>query len=145
MDLKRAMLLRLAHKDEALYPDDPVKREKVYNKYKVGGTCSLSDAKYVGKENVLKKQVFVFLQSAAFWDPRGGSRVDGSESGGGRGETEAAGAQGNKVLQLNTQSANTLCFHWEYLHYTSEKLTSHLSPTLTNLQTPERCETNTAL
>ena len=66
MDLKRAMLLRLAHKDKELYPDDPVKREKVYNKYKVGETCSLSDAKYVGKENVLKEQVFVLLQSAAF-------------------------------------------------------------------------------
>lgn len=34
MDLKRAMLLRLARKDEELYPDDSVKREKVYNKYK---------------------------------------------------------------------------------------------------------------
>lgn len=34
MDLKRAMLLRLARKDTELYPDDPVKREQVYNKYK---------------------------------------------------------------------------------------------------------------
>ncbi|XP_054650524.1 39S ribosomal protein L28, mitochondrial [Dunckerocampus dactyliophorus] len=34
MDLKRAMLLRLARKDTQLYPDDPVKREKVYNKFK---------------------------------------------------------------------------------------------------------------
>ncbi|XP_074535952.1 large ribosomal subunit protein bL28m [Halichoeres trimaculatus] len=34
MDLKRAMLLRLAQKDTELYPDDPVKREKVYSKYK---------------------------------------------------------------------------------------------------------------
>lgn len=34
MDLKRAMLLRLAHKNTELYPNDPVKREKVYNKYK---------------------------------------------------------------------------------------------------------------
>ncbi|XP_013878303.1 large ribosomal subunit protein bL28m [Austrofundulus limnaeus] len=34
MDLKRAMLLRLARKDTQLYPDDPVKREAVYNKYK---------------------------------------------------------------------------------------------------------------
>ncbi|KAM9359462.1 large ribosomal subunit protein bL28m [Symphorus nematophorus] len=34
MDLKRAMLLRLARRDTELYPDDPVKREKVYNKYK---------------------------------------------------------------------------------------------------------------
>lgn len=59
-------MLRLAHKDKELYPDDPVKREKVYNKYKVGGTRSLSDAKYVGKENVLKKEMFVFLPSAAF-------------------------------------------------------------------------------
>ncbi|XP_034025118.1 39S ribosomal protein L28, mitochondrial [Thalassophryne amazonica] len=34
MDLKRAMLLRLARKDKELYPSDPVKREAVYNKYK---------------------------------------------------------------------------------------------------------------
>lgn len=34
MDLRRAMLLRLARRDKELYPDDPVKREKVYNKYK---------------------------------------------------------------------------------------------------------------
>lgn len=43
MDLKRAMLLRLARRNTELYPDDPVKREKVYNKFKVGGgMCSLS-------------------------------------------------------------------------------------------------------
>lgn len=36
---------------------------------------------------------------AAVWDCRRGSRVAGSESGGGCGETEAAGAQGNKSLQ----------------------------------------------
>lgn len=35
MDLKRAMLLRLARKNTELYPNDPDKREKVYNKYKV--------------------------------------------------------------------------------------------------------------
>ncbi|XP_034557750.1 39S ribosomal protein L28, mitochondrial [Notolabrus celidotus] len=34
MDLKRAMLLRLARKSTELYPSDPVKREKVYVKYK---------------------------------------------------------------------------------------------------------------
>ncbi|XP_018541128.1 39S ribosomal protein L28, mitochondrial-like [Lates calcarifer] len=34
MDLKRAMLLRLARRNSELYPNDPVKREKVYNKYK---------------------------------------------------------------------------------------------------------------
>lgn len=34
MDLKRAMLLRLARRDTELYPDDPDKREKIYNKYK---------------------------------------------------------------------------------------------------------------
>nr|XP_046245146.1 39S ribosomal protein L28, mitochondrial [Scatophagus argus] len=34
MDLKRAMLLRLARKDTELYPEDPVKRQKIYNKYK---------------------------------------------------------------------------------------------------------------
>ncbi|TNN44427.1 39S ribosomal protein L28, mitochondrial [Liparis tanakae] len=34
MDLKRAMLLRLARRNTELYPSEPVKREKVYNKYK---------------------------------------------------------------------------------------------------------------
>lgn len=34
MDLKRAMLLRLARRETELYPDDPDKREKVYSKYK---------------------------------------------------------------------------------------------------------------
>lgn len=34
MDLKRAMLNRLARKNTELYPNDPVKREKVYSKYK---------------------------------------------------------------------------------------------------------------
>lgn len=34
MDLKRAMLLRLARKDTDLYPDDPAKREVICNKYK---------------------------------------------------------------------------------------------------------------
>uniref|UniRef100_A0A3Q0RAN8 Large ribosomal subunit protein bL28m n=1 Tax=Amphilophus citrinellus TaxID=61819 RepID=A0A3Q0RAN8_AMPCI len=34
MDLKRAMLLRLARKKTELYPNDPIKREQVYEKYK---------------------------------------------------------------------------------------------------------------
>uniref|UniRef100_A0A3Q1GLH0 Large ribosomal subunit protein bL28m n=1 Tax=Acanthochromis polyacanthus TaxID=80966 RepID=A0A3Q1GLH0_9TELE len=34
MDLKRAMLLRLARRNTELYPDDPDKREKIYDKYK---------------------------------------------------------------------------------------------------------------
>ncbi|KAM4627767.1 large ribosomal subunit protein bL28m isoform 1-T1 [Polymixia lowei] len=34
MDLKRAMLLRLARKDTELYSSDKARREKVYNKYK---------------------------------------------------------------------------------------------------------------
>uniref|UniRef100_A0A8C7XKJ1 Large ribosomal subunit protein bL28m n=1 Tax=Oryzias sinensis TaxID=183150 RepID=A0A8C7XKJ1_9TELE len=33
MDLKRAMLLRLARKDTELYPNDPAKRETIYSKY----------------------------------------------------------------------------------------------------------------
>lgn len=36
MDLKRTMLLRLARRDPKLHPDDPAKREAIYNKYKVG-------------------------------------------------------------------------------------------------------------
>ncbi|XP_061638966.1 39S ribosomal protein L28, mitochondrial [Phyllopteryx taeniolatus] len=34
MDLKRAMLLRLARRDTQLYPEDRAKRDEVYNKYK---------------------------------------------------------------------------------------------------------------
>ncbi|XP_054849598.1 39S ribosomal protein L28, mitochondrial [Eublepharis macularius] len=34
MDLKRTMLLRLARRDPALHPDDPAKREAIYEKYK---------------------------------------------------------------------------------------------------------------
>lgn len=34
MDLKRAMLLCLAQRDTKLYPNDPVKKEQIYNKYK---------------------------------------------------------------------------------------------------------------
>lgn len=34
MDLKRAMLLRLAQRDTKLYPNDPVKKDQIYNKYK---------------------------------------------------------------------------------------------------------------
>lgn len=35
MDLKRTMLLRLARRDPKLHPDDPAKREAIYNKYRV--------------------------------------------------------------------------------------------------------------
>lgn len=34
MDLKRAMLLRLARKDTELYPEDSAKRDSIYNRYK---------------------------------------------------------------------------------------------------------------
>ncbi|XP_064157398.1 39S ribosomal protein L28, mitochondrial [Anguilla rostrata] len=34
MDLKRAMLLRLARRNTELHPDDPARREMIYNKYK---------------------------------------------------------------------------------------------------------------
>lgn len=34
MDLKRTMLLRLARRDTHLHPEDPVKRDEIYNKYK---------------------------------------------------------------------------------------------------------------
>jgi len=35
MDLKRTMLLRLARRDPKLHPDDPARREAIYNKYRV--------------------------------------------------------------------------------------------------------------
>ncbi|XP_010016978.1 PREDICTED: 39S ribosomal protein L28, mitochondrial [Nestor notabilis] len=34
MDLKRTMLLRLARRDPKLHPNDPARREAIYNKYK---------------------------------------------------------------------------------------------------------------
>ncbi|CAF88924.1 unnamed protein product, partial [Tetraodon nigroviridis] len=40
MDLKRAMLLRLARRSTELYPNDPARRDRVYGKYKVGRPCS---------------------------------------------------------------------------------------------------------
>lgn len=36
------MLLRLARKNTELYPNDPIMRDQVYNKYKVGRMCSIS-------------------------------------------------------------------------------------------------------
>ncbi|KAM8767969.1 large ribosomal subunit protein bL28m isoform 1-T4 [Acanthopagrus schlegelii] len=58
MDLKRAMLLRLAHKDKELYPDDPVKREKVYNKYKQHFEIPEEEAEWIGLnlEEAVEKQ-----------------------------------------------------------------------------------------
>lgn len=44
MDLKRTMLLRLARRDPKLHPNDPARREAIYDKYKVGswpGLCCL--------------------------------------------------------------------------------------------------------
>lgn len=55
MDLKRAMLLRLARRNTELYPSDPVKREMVYNKYKVVQVCSLSDTMFVGTSYCTKE------------------------------------------------------------------------------------------
>ncbi|XP_016157294.1 PREDICTED: 39S ribosomal protein L28, mitochondrial [Ficedula albicollis] len=34
MDLKRTMLLRLARRDPQLHPNDPARREAIYDKYK---------------------------------------------------------------------------------------------------------------
>ncbi|XP_014326139.1 39S ribosomal protein L28, mitochondrial [Xiphophorus maculatus] len=47
MNLKRAMLLRLARRDTELYPNDLVKRETVYNKYKQF-EISEEEAEWVG-------------------------------------------------------------------------------------------------
>ncbi|XP_070685516.1 large ribosomal subunit protein bL28m [Pempheris klunzingeri] len=57
MDLKRAMLLRLARKSTELYPDDPVKREKVYEKYKQFEVLE-EEAEWVGLtlEEAVEKQ-----------------------------------------------------------------------------------------
>lgn len=63
MDLKRAMLLRLARKDTDLYPDDPAKREAIYNKYKEfvmpeeeAEWVGLSLEEAVEKQRVLEKK-----------------------------------------------------------------------------------------
>ncbi|XP_051254749.1 39S ribosomal protein L28, mitochondrial isoform X1 [Dicentrarchus labrax] len=58
MDLKRAMLLRLARKDTELYPNDPVKREKIYNKYKQHFEIPEEEAEWVGLslEEAVEKQ-----------------------------------------------------------------------------------------
>ncbi|XP_075035997.1 large ribosomal subunit protein bL28m [Mixophyes fleayi] len=47
MDLKRAMLIRLATKHQNLYPNDPAKREHIYNKYKAF-EIPLDEAEWVG-------------------------------------------------------------------------------------------------
>lgn len=41
MDLKRTMLLRLARRDPKLHPDDPARREAIYNKYQVGACLAI--------------------------------------------------------------------------------------------------------
>ncbi|XP_047449995.1 39S ribosomal protein L28, mitochondrial isoform X1 [Mugil cephalus] len=58
MNLKRAMLLRLAEKNTKLYPNDPVKREKVYNKYKQQFEIPKEEAEWVGLnlEEAVEKQ-----------------------------------------------------------------------------------------
>ncbi|KAG7470845.1 hypothetical protein MATL_G00118200 [Megalops atlanticus] len=58
MDLKRAMLLRLARRDKELYPDDPVRREQVYSKYKQQFEIPEEEAEWVGLslEEAMEKQ-----------------------------------------------------------------------------------------
>uniref|UniRef100_A0A3Q1BZ67 Large ribosomal subunit protein bL28m n=1 Tax=Amphiprion ocellaris TaxID=80972 RepID=A0A3Q1BZ67_AMPOC len=58
MDLKRAMLLRLSRRNAELYPDDPDKREQVYNKYKQQFEIPEEEAEWVGLslEEAVEKQ-----------------------------------------------------------------------------------------
>uniref|UniRef100_A0A8C5EWB6 Large ribosomal subunit protein bL28m n=1 Tax=Gouania willdenowi TaxID=441366 RepID=A0A8C5EWB6_GOUWI len=58
MDLKRAMLLRLARRDKELYPEDPTKRDKVYCKYKQQFEIPEEEAEWVGLnlEEAVEKQ-----------------------------------------------------------------------------------------
>ncbi|XP_039526316.1 39S ribosomal protein L28, mitochondrial isoform X1 [Pimephales promelas] len=58
MDLKRAMLLRLARKDTDLFPDDPSRREKIYNRYKQQFEIAEEEAEWVGLslEEAVEKQ-----------------------------------------------------------------------------------------
>ncbi|XP_069764934.1 large ribosomal subunit protein bL28m [Narcine bancroftii] len=57
MNLKRAMLQRLARKDTELYPDDPIKRERIYEKYKAF-VIPEEEAEWVGLslEEAVEKQ-----------------------------------------------------------------------------------------
>ncbi|KAM8934179.1 large ribosomal subunit protein bL28m [Pelodytes ibericus] len=57
MDLKRAMLLRLASRDPSLHPDDPAKRDQIYNKYKAF-EIPKEEAEWVGLtlEEAVEKQ-----------------------------------------------------------------------------------------
>uniref|UniRef100_A0A672LSB8 Large ribosomal subunit protein bL28m n=1 Tax=Sinocyclocheilus grahami TaxID=75366 RepID=A0A672LSB8_SINGR len=59
LDLKRAMLLRLARKDTELYPHDPSRREKIYNCYKgeeEAEWVGLSLEEAVEKQRLLEKK-----------------------------------------------------------------------------------------
>ncbi|KAF7242951.1 39S ribosomal protein L28, mitochondrial [Varanus komodoensis] len=69
MDLKRTLLLRLARRDPSLHPDDPAKREAIYNKYKEF-VIPEEEAEWVGlsleeameKQRLLEKKVmFIYL------------------------------------------------------------------------------------
>ncbi|XP_060116541.1 large ribosomal subunit protein bL28m [Heteronotia binoei] len=57
MDLKRTMLLRLARRDPALHPNDPAKREAIYEKYKEF-VIPVEEAEWVGLslEEAVEKQ-----------------------------------------------------------------------------------------
>ncbi|XP_069503956.1 large ribosomal subunit protein bL28m isoform X2 [Ambystoma mexicanum] len=57
MDLKRAMLLRLARRDSNLHPDDPAKRDLIYDKYKEH-VIPYEEAEWVGLtlEEAVEKQ-----------------------------------------------------------------------------------------
>ncbi|NXX95119.1 RM28 protein, partial [Centropus bengalensis] len=64
MDLKRTMLLRLARRDPKLHPDDPARREAIYNKYQEFAIPE-EEAEWVGlsleeaieKQRLLEKKV----------------------------------------------------------------------------------------
>lgn len=57
MDLKRAMLLRLSRRDSNLHPDDPAKREQIYDRYKEF-VIPYEEAEWVGLtlEEAVEKQ-----------------------------------------------------------------------------------------
>uniref|UniRef100_A0A663N1G8 Large ribosomal subunit protein bL28m n=1 Tax=Athene cunicularia TaxID=194338 RepID=A0A663N1G8_ATHCN len=80
MDLKRTMLLRLARRDPKLHPDDPARREAIYNKYQEFAIPE-EEAEWVGlslqeaieKQRLLEKKVSSLLLSGLssdlFQDP----------------------------------------------------------------------------
>lgn len=114
MDLKRAMLLRLARKDTELYPDDPARREMIYDKYKVRSSQSLhlwlicmSEFCWMWCNQVADTSLCPCVcwlacgGETAVWGSCWGGGVGWTEFGGSSRETETPWAQGDVIGIVN--------------------------------------------